>query len=403
LGKILFISYDGMTDHLGQSQVIPYLEKLQNLGHQIFILSCEKKENFLINQELIKSQLTVAGITWVPILYHKSPPIISTLYDLNKILKTASEICENEKIQIIHCRSYIPMLAGIKLKKKHGCKLIFDMRGFWADERIDGKIWNLKNPVYNLIYSYFKKKEHQFLQESDYTISLTQNAKSEILKWQLNNQINIEVIPCCADTTHFKKDDLHSNAKNTIGSERELTISYLGSTGTWYMLDEMLFFFEALLKKYTCAKFLFITGDNPSIILNKATELKIPLENIIIKKATRNQVPSLIQQSDISVFFIKPLYSKKASSPTKLAELMSMGIPVICNSGVGDIDEIINKTGCGLVVSDFSQEAFLNIIDKIDFLLNIDKNIIRGNAEKYFSLESGVEKYNRIYQSLINN
>ena len=44
--RILFISYDGMTDPLGQSQVIPYLQGLSKHGYEIFLLSCEKKQAF---------------------------------------------------------------------------------------------------------------------------------------------------------------------------------------------------------------------------------------------------------------------------------------------------------------------------------------------------------------------
>ena len=44
--NILFISYDGMTDPLGQSQVIPYLQGLSKKGFQFYLLSCEKPEAF---------------------------------------------------------------------------------------------------------------------------------------------------------------------------------------------------------------------------------------------------------------------------------------------------------------------------------------------------------------------
>jgi hypothetical protein len=37
------------------------------------------------------------------------------------------------------------------------------MRGFWADERVEGKIWNVKNPVYRKAYQFFKQKEKEFL------------------------------------------------------------------------------------------------------------------------------------------------------------------------------------------------------------------------------------------------
>ena len=59
------------------------------------------------------------------------------------------------------------------------------MRGFYADERVDGKIWSLDNFIYKKIYNYFKSKEKEFLQFSDYTISLTENGKKEILIWNL--------------------------------------------------------------------------------------------------------------------------------------------------------------------------------------------------------------------------
>ena len=48
--KILFISYDGMTDVLGQSQVIPYLAGLTKMGYTFTILSCDKPDKYLANK-----------------------------------------------------------------------------------------------------------------------------------------------------------------------------------------------------------------------------------------------------------------------------------------------------------------------------------------------------------------
>jgi len=51
--RILYISYDGMTDPLGQSQVIPYLIGLSQKGYVITIISCEKEDKFKkLNLEL---------------------------------------------------------------------------------------------------------------------------------------------------------------------------------------------------------------------------------------------------------------------------------------------------------------------------------------------------------------
>ena len=73
------------------------------------------------------------------------------------------EIKLNKKFNfhIVHCRSYISALVGLAMKKQFGTKFIFDMRGFWADERIEGGIWKLSHPLYRLIYKFIKKQEKQ--------------------------------------------------------------------------------------------------------------------------------------------------------------------------------------------------------------------------------------------------
>ena len=41
--KALYVSYDGLLDPLGQSQVLPYVEALAK-SHEITVLSFEKNE-----------------------------------------------------------------------------------------------------------------------------------------------------------------------------------------------------------------------------------------------------------------------------------------------------------------------------------------------------------------------
>ena len=66
--NILYLTYDGLSDPLGQSQVIPYLLGWRKMGHEITIMSSEKKAK----PELIESiskLLNDQGITWKNIPY----------------------------------------------------------------------------------------------------------------------------------------------------------------------------------------------------------------------------------------------------------------------------------------------------------------------------------------------
>jgi len=406
--KILFISYDGMTDNLGQSQVIPYMIGLANLGYNIAILSAEKQEIFQSKKAEIETLLKQYDIKWIPIKYTKKPPIISTILDIINLKKTAEEYHLKEKIDIVHCRSYISAFAGLYLKRKYGVKFIFDMRGFYADERVDGNIWNLKNPIYKVVYNYFKKKELDYIKNADYTISLTELAKKIIKKWEQfkNIELPIQVIPCCADTEHFSKNNINEELLkkfkvNLKINDNDFIISYLGSVGTWYLLDEMLLFFKQLLLKIPNAKFLFINKDEHEEIKNKASNIGIATDRLILQGASRSEVPTLLSLSKVSIFFIKPVFSKKASSPTKLAEILAMGIPVIANSGVGDIDKIFTENKIGLIINEFNTAEFSKKISSIDEVLAIPTEKLVETSVNLFSLQRGIESYNKVYHSLL--
>jgi glycosyltransferase involved in cell wall biosynthesis len=403
--KILFLTYDGLSDPLGQSQVLTYMIGLANKGYDITILSTEKKSGQHM-VESIRELLNENKIKWHSIRYTKNPPVISTLYDCFNLLFHARKLCRNERFNIVHCRSYIPALIGIHLKKYFKMKFIFDMRGFYADERIDGRIWKQSSYLYRILYKFFKRQEERFLTKADYTICLTERARTEILGWKIipGQPIPIKVIPCCANTNRFDPAKISAEEKKRLREnlsikDSDFLLMYTGAIGTWYMLEEMFDFFKRLLMKCN-TKFLFITYDDPENILRVARAKNINEDLIRIVKAQHIQVPSLLSISDLSIFFIRPLYSKMASSPAKQGEIMSMGIPIICNSNIGDSDRIIREANGGMIVRSFTDEDYDFVVEQIPDLLLKSKEKIRATAVHYFSLEKGVRNYGDVYESL---
>jgi glycosyltransferase involved in cell wall biosynthesis len=281
------------------------------------------------------------------------------------------------------------------------------MRAFYADERVDGKLWNLSNPVFKSVYNYFKKKEIEFLSDADYSISLTAKGKEIIHSWNKipNQPVPVEVIPCCADLEHFhpsKVNETHQQKlKSKFGlSEDDFVITYLGSIGTWYLLDEMLDFFKILVEKKPTSKFLFITTDNPDTILNPSKAKRIASDKILISPAKREEVPTFLSLANAAIFFIQPVFSKSGSSPTKHGEMLGMGLPVVANAGVGDVDSIIKDTKSGILVEDFTEENYEKAVEQIDDLLNVPTEQLQAAAQKYYSLEEGVKRYNSVYEKI---
>ncbi|MCX6276234.1 MAG: glycosyltransferase [Bacteroidetes bacterium] len=403
--KILYITYDGLSDPLGQSQVLTYLVGLAKRGYNVTIISTEKKSAkslFGGIGELLKNN----NISWHPISYTKKPQVLSTFYDCIKLLLLARRLTRRDHFDIIHCRSYIPGLIGSHIKNRFGLKFIFDMRGFYADERIDGRIWKQSSLLYRMLYKFFKREEQKFLANADYTICLTDRAKNEILKWKIipGQPIPIKVIPCCADMDNFDPSGISVEQKGKYREkagviETDFILMYMGAIGTWYMLDEMFDFFKRLLIARP-AKFMFITYDNPENILKVARKKGIEESLIRIVKAKHDEVPGFLSISDLAIFFIKPLYSKMASSPAKQGEIMSMGIPIICNSNIGDSDRIIHEADGGMIIRSFNNEDYDYVVSQIPDLLLKSKDKIRETAKHYFSLEQGVRHYSEVYELL---
>ena len=405
--NVLYLSYDGLTDGLGRSQVLPYIIGLSKLGHSFTIVTFEKKVPFESDSKNIQNIIDDAGLNWHPLMYTASPPVLSTLYDVQNLKKTIGQLHTSSPFDIVHCRSYITSIAGLWLKRKFGIQMVFDMRAFYADERVDGGLWNLKNPLFKTVFNYFKKKEIEFLENVDYTISLTNKGKDIIHSWKhiKNNPIPVKVIPCCADLNHFHPSRIDTSKKDELRiklglEEDDFVITYLGSIGTWYMLGEMLDFFKVLVEIKPNSKFLFITTDVPSTIIEPAKTKGIAIDNIVISPAKREEVPTFLSLAQAAIFFIQPVFSKSGSSPTKHGEMLGMGLPVIANSGVGDVDQIINDTNSGILVEGFTEVAYKEAINQIDELLNIPVSTLQDAAKKYYSLEEGVNRYSQVYNHI---
>jgi len=406
--NILFISYDGMTDPLGQSQVIPYLSNLTKFGYAFTILSCDKPDKYAANKEYVETLIAPFPIKWVSIPYHKNPALLSSVYDFLALKNVAIKLQLIHRFDMVHTRPGLPTLVALYLKKKFGVKFLNDIRGFWADERVDGGIWNLQNPVFKRVYNFFKQHEYECLLNANYVTCLTHAAQKEIHSWKNvpNQPIPIEVIPCSVDMDLFNCNNIDESLKEKYKKElniqdEDFIISYLGSIGGWYLTDEMMRFCKMLSDKIPLAKFLFISPNGHEMVAVAASKYGLSADKLIVKQAKRHEVPVLLSFSDYALFFIKPCYSKISSSPTKHGEIMSMGIPVITNSGVGDVAEIIAKYSAGYIISDFTETSFNSVIEKISAGNEFDKVLIRNGAADYYALETAIESYRQVYNKIL--
>jgi glycosyltransferase involved in cell wall biosynthesis len=387
--RVLYLSYDGLTDPLGQSQILPYIKGLSQLGYRFTIISFEKQQAYRKHKSDVATVCKQHGIDWLPQRYHKWPPVLSTLFDVWVLWRNVKQQNRRNPFKIIHCRSYITSLVGLRAKRQWGVKFIFDMRGFWADERVEGGLWKLNNPLFRMVYHFFKKKERQFLIESDYVVSLTENAKQEILSWNIS-VVPISVLPTCVDLELFNPAKIVDGEKGSLRKklgleETDFIVLYLGSWGTWYLMEEMFNFFADFKQLKTNSKFLIVSPDKVEVPDALAA-------SVVVRSVSRAEVPLYVSLADLGVLFIKPSYSKKASSATKLGEMMAMQIPIVTNVGWGDVHQLSLENSDVITISEFSKEVAASLASRIVSSKKPTAHNLRG-----YSLQDGVAGYAKVY------
>jgi len=392
--KILYLSYDGMLEPLGQSQVLAYL-KLLSSNSGFYLISFEKTEDWVgvENRERIVRDLSDCGIVWYPLRYHKWPSALATSYDILCGACLGLWLVLRHRIFIVHARSYVASVMAIIIKRLTGVKYLFDMRGFWADEKLDGG-WASQGFMYRVAKGF----ERRFLLGADHVVSLTHAAVPIIraFPYLKDRAPPITVIPTCADLVRFKP--MPRNPR------RGLVIGYLGTAGNWYLFEETASCFAALIEMRPDTKFLIVNRGEHAYINERLTVAGVPRQAVELTAATPAEIPSLIARMDASIFFIKPVFSKQGSAATKLAELLGCGVPCLSNAGVGDMAEVLENENVGVALRSFDRAAMVTGLNQLLTLVAdpTTKGRCVAAAQMHFSLDEGVKRYREIYEQLGN-
>ena len=107
--EVLFISYNGMLDPLGQTQVLPYLRELAKKGVRFTLLSFERASAFepagAAKCAELKRTLQTQGIDWHWLRYHQRPSLPATVYDVIAGALKAGSLVHRKKIEMVHARA----------------------------------------------------------------------------------------------------------------------------------------------------------------------------------------------------------------------------------------------------------------------------------------------------------
>lgn len=405
MANILYISLTGMTEALGESQVVQYLVDLAK-DNKIYLLSFEKPTEETKYTQM-RNKLSSANIKWEYLIYSNKYGVLSTILQIISAYKHLKKIVRENNIHVIHTRSLIPAVIGMLLKSTNQAKLLFDIRGFAIDEKIvDGRL-----KENSILAKILKKIEAITYKKSDHIVTLTHASKPIINdKYNVDNQ-KISVIPTCANEGLFKpysqsmKTELRRKNGYTV---EDIIFIHSGSLNNWVDFEAEIKLFEELQKLDMNARFLIINKGQHDLIKNYLKNSSLDPERVKITSANFNEMNDYLNIADVCVFFIKPSFAKKASAPTKFAELVSCQLISITNKNYGDMDFYLNNYKVGMLVDlDKVHHEAKILAESVLSYVKESKNSIGYNAsdfiscfKNHFSKDLAVQRYQTIYDQL---
>jgi len=293
---------------------------------------------------------------------------------------------------------------ALVLKRILGCQVLFDVRGLLAEEYVDAGNWNRGDLKFRLT----KRMERAFFKRADAFIMLTERIKQKLTENEPlleERTSDIQVIPCCVDTSRFLgAKESRSSYRQARGWTDRRVITYVGKLGTWYLPDEMARFFAIARKQDPRFFFQVLTQSDGEAMRQALAAAGVADGDYDIRFADGDELPLILAASDAGLSFIRACYSKLASSPTKVAEYLAAGLPVITNAGIGDCDRMIEGNDIGVVIKNFSEPEYLRATNAVCSLIGDEGRaaIRREFAEKELSLSGvGGPRYAAVYGNLL--
>jgi len=301
---------------------------------------------------------------------------------------------------MVHARSHIPATIALALKKSLGTKMIFDVRGLMAEEYVDAEHWREGSVPYRIT----KASERRIFEKTDAVVTLTERIWPIIRDWEglRGRDVHHAVVPCCVDLSLFKfSDDERAKRRAELELGDKFTIVYSGSLDGWYLTEQMADFFAAFRRRRPDAHLVWLTNGSHDRVKQLMKSRNVPADRFSVLSVQAREVPSYLSAADAGLSFIKPCLSKIASSPTKNAEYLACGLPLIINACIGDSDALVNEWKAGALLEDFTEAEYARVGTLIETMAAEPdaRTKARAVAERLFDLQTvGVERYAALYE-----
>lgn len=394
LGRTLFITLDGILEPLGQSQILPYVRGLARLGTPYSLLTLERASDVQggaadeLRQLLANENI---GWTWAP---YQGGGSAAVMRNCRTLLARAGDIVERENIKLVHARSYVAAGIAWRLKQSFRLPYLFDMRGYWIDERAADGRW-FTNPV---AYRAGKLIESALVRNAAGVVTLTELQAGDI-RQRVRADVPVAVIPTCADFDAFSPN----RSRFAEQFKGKLVVGYVGSINSSYLHEPAFRLFRYLRELRPDAHLICLTRQTEEMqdLLSAAG---VAPGAYTVATAAHQEMPEWLAAMHWGLLMMRGGLAKRGSMPTKLAEFFAAGVRPVHYGCNDEVARWVRQIGSGISLESVDDSALREAANRIASFPQRGETDSGGSASAraHFGLESGVQGYHALLTTLLS-
>jgi len=343
------------------SRVRKEVKTLKENGHEIKIIVWDRKNKYLKNE--IVEDIQVFRIKNKGLMKILPNDLLRNPLWWRKAYKKAIEIKKEYDFDIVHCHDLDTLQAGLWIKKKTGCKLVYDAHEIFG------------YMIHDNVFSFFVKiafyLEKKLLKNADFIITVNEKVKKY---FENISNIPIALVMNCKDLI----SKTYTPSKN-----KTFTVCYIGNLHRRRLFPQIV----DALGSIENINFMIAAKKEHLNLYNQVKEAANKYKNVnFLGEISSDKVISKTQASDIIVQPFDPTRKTAYfSTPNKLFEAMVCGRPIICNKGTNP-GKIVEELNCGITVNydvDAFKDGVIHLRDNPQLCEKLGKNSLKAAIEKY--------------------
>jgi glycosyltransferase involved in cell wall biosynthesis len=393
--RVLYLVYWGVAEPLGQSLVLPAVLRLAQLGIALTLVTWEKPQDLGNEPQMreIRERLRDAGITWIPLRYHKRPKVPATAFDVLHGAARSALARVRGRVDLVHARTFVTGPSGVLASWTLRAPLVYHNEGFYPDEQVDSGVWGQGS----LPHRVGRSIEGFLYDRADGVITLSERARAVVQARPAvaRRGTPVIVVPSAVDLDRFR---LRPRVPRDDGV---LRLVYAGGVGGRYRVDVLARFVE-VARRGGPVHLHVLSAAEPALVAETLARGGLPRDAWSLECLPHREMPEALGGQDAGLLFLARGLSEHGGSPTKVGEYWACGLPVVATANVSDVDAIVRAEGVGVIVEEDTDPAFERAAEALRALL-ADPELparCRRAAEVHYGLEPAVRRQADLYRQL---